>query len=257
MTQKNGLLSGKISLITGASSGIGAATAKLFAAEGAVVVLTARRVDRLAALVAEIRETGAEASYTAMDVSRDEDVKRAVEFTMEKYGRLDLAFNNAGIGCDQEPMHLMKQNAYDEIMDINVRGVWHCLQHQIAAMLHGGAGGSIVNNSSVAGLQAIPAGAPYIASKHAVIGLTKAAAAEYAPHGIRVNAVAPGTTRTEIIAGWFDRNPGLEEQLHQATPQARTAEPDEIAQAVAWLCSDRSSFVTGTVTPVDGGYTLV
>ncbi|WP_438484269.1 SDR family NAD(P)-dependent oxidoreductase [Streptomyces sp. S186] len=257
MTDKNGLLSGKVSLITGASSGIGAATAKIFAAEGASVVLAARRVDRLTALVTEIRETGAEASCIAMDVSQDEDVKRAVEFTVEKYGRLDLAFNNAGIGCDQEPMHLMQQNAYDEIMDINVRGVWHCLQHQIAAMLDCGTGGSIVNNSSVAGLQAIPAAAPYIASKHAVIGLTKAAAAEYAQHGIRVNAVAPGTTRTEIIAGWFDRNPGLEEQLHQATPQARTAEPAEIAQAVAWLCSDRSSFVTGTVMPVDGGYTMV
>ncbi|MER6052956.1 glucose 1-dehydrogenase [Streptomyces sp. NPDC001793] len=257
MTQKNGLLSGKVSLITGASSGIGAATAKVFAAEGATVVLAARRVDRLEALVTEIRKTGAEASYTAMDVSRDEDVKRAVEFTVEKYGRLDLAFNNAGIGCDQEPMHLMRQNAFDEIMEINVGGVWHCLQHQISAMLRCGAGGAIVNNSSVGGLQAIPAGAPYVASKHAVIGLTRAAAAEYAQRGIRVNAVAPGTTRTEIIAGWFERNPGLEEQLHQATPQSRTAEPEEIAQAVAWLCSDRSSFVTGTVMPVDGGYTLV
>ncbi|ARF59126.1 SDR family NAD(P)-dependent oxidoreductase [Streptomyces gilvosporeus] len=257
MTHQHGLLSGKVSLITGASSGIGAATAKLFAREGAAVVLAARRVDRLHALVSEIRRTGAEAAYIAMDVSQEEDVRRAVEFTVEKYGRLDLAFNNAGVGCDHESMHLMQQETYDDVMGTNVRGVWHCLQHEISAMLHNGVGGSIVNNSSVAGLQAIPAGAPYIASKHAVIGLTKAAAAEYAPQGIRVNSVAPGTTRTEIIAGWFDRNPGLEEQLHRATPQARTAEPEEIAQAVAWLCSDRSSFVTGAVLPVDGGYTLM
>ncbi|MGW1374401.1 SDR family NAD(P)-dependent oxidoreductase [Streptomyces sp. NPDC002446] len=257
MTHQNGLLSGKVSLITGASSGIGAATAKTFAEEGATVVLAARREDRLSALVSEIRQAGGEAAYITTDVSQEEDVRRAIEFTIERYGRLDLAFNNAGVGCDHESLHLMKQDTYDEVMGINVRGVWHCMQHEISAMLRNGVGGSIVNNSSVGGLQAIPAGAPYIASKHAVIGLTKAAAAEYAEHGIRVNSVAPGTTRTEIIAGWFDRTPGLEEQLHQATPQARTAEPEEIAQAVAWLCSDRSSFVTGAVVPVDGGYTLV
>ncbi|MEU6062836.1 SDR family oxidoreductase, partial [Streptomyces sp. NPDC047097] len=125
------------------------------------------------------------------------------------------------------------------------------------AMLENPSGGAIVNNSSVGGLQAIPAAAPYVASKHAVVGLTKAAAAEYAAHGIRVNSVAPGTTRSENITDWFQRNPGLEAELHAATPQARTAWPEEIAEAAAWLCSDRSSFVTGAVVPVDGGFTMV
>ncbi|WP_128380668.1 SDR family NAD(P)-dependent oxidoreductase [Streptomyces cavernae] len=249
----NDLLTGKVVLITGASSGIGAASAKVFAREGATVVLTARRHDRLAALVEELRGEGAQAAFVVGDMSVPEDAARAVDFTVGEYGRLDAAFNNAGIGGDRTPLHLMPDGVYDGIMDINVRGVFNCLRYEIAAMLRNG-GGSIVNNSSVGGLVAIPAAAPYIASKHAVVGFTRAAADEYAKQGIRVNAVAPGTTRSEITTDWFGRNPGLEELVNSLTPQGRTAEPEEIAAAAAWLLSDRCTFLTGTVVPVDGGF---
>ncbi|MEV0037481.1 glucose 1-dehydrogenase [Streptomyces sp. NPDC050804] len=247
------LLSGKVALITGASSGIGAAAARVFAEEGAAVVLTARREDRLATLVGELRDKGARAAYVVSDVSVAKEAARAVDFALAEYGRLDAAFNNAGIGGDRTPLHLMSDDVYDSIMDTNVRGVFNCLRYELAAMLEHG-GGSIVNNSSVGGLVAIPAAAPYIASKHAVIGFTRAAADEYAKQGIRVNAVAPGTTRSEITADWFGRNPGLEELANSVTPQGRTAEPEEIAAAAAWLLSDRCPFLTGTVLPVDGGF---
>ncbi|MEU9121700.1 SDR family oxidoreductase [Streptomyces sp. NPDC048506] len=246
------LLSGKVVLITGASSGIGAAAARLFCDEGASVVLAARREDRLDALVRELRDNGAEATYAVADVAVAEDAARAVDVAVRTYGRLDAAFNNAGIGGDRTPLHLMSDEVYDTVMDTNVRGVWNCLRYEIAAMLPHGAG-TIVNNSSVAGLIAIPAAAPYIASKHAVVGLTRAAADEYARQGIRVNAVAPGTTRSEITADWFARNPGLEDMANSLTPQGRTAAPEEIAAAAAWLLSDRCPFLTGTVVPVDGG----
>ncbi|MFG3498307.1 SDR family NAD(P)-dependent oxidoreductase [Streptomyces sp. NPDC047928] len=249
----NDLLTGKVVLVTGASSGIGAAAARVFAQEGAAVVLTARRADRLAALTAGLRDKGARASYVVGDVSVAEDAARAVDFAVAAYGRLDAAFNNAGIGGDRTPLHLMTDDVYDTIMDTNVRGVFNCLRYEIAAMLDHG-GGSIVNNSSVGGLVAIPTAAPYIASKHAVIGFTRAAADEYARQGIRVNAVAPGTTRSEITTDWFARNPGIEELANSLTPQGRTAEPDEIAAAAAWLLSDRCPFLTGTVLPVDGGF---
>ncbi|MFP8959530.1 glucose 1-dehydrogenase [Streptomyces nanhaiensis] len=249
----NGLLTDKTILITGASSGIGAAAANVFSQEGAAVVLVARRERRLAAIVAELRDKGAEASYVVGDMTLAADAARAVDFAVTEYGRLDAAFNNAGIGGDRTPLHLMPDDVYDAIMGVNVRGLWNCLRQEIAAMLPRG-GGAIVNNSSVAGLVAVPAAAPYIASKHAVIGLTRAAADEYARHGVRVNAVAPGTTRSEITADWFSRNPGMEELAHAVTPQGRTAEPEEIAAAAAWLLSDRCPFLTGAVVPVDGGF---
>lgn len=218
------LLNGKSVLVTGASSGIGAAAARVFAQEGARVVLAARREDRLAALAEELKGQGAEAAYVVCDVTVAEDAVRAVDFAVETFGRLDGAFNNAGLGGDRTPLHLMGDDVYDAVMDTNVRGVWNCLRPEIAAMLKGG-GGSIVNNSSVGGLVAIPAAAAYIAAKHAVVGLTRAAADEYAKQGVRVNAVAPGTTRSEITADWFGRNPGLEEMVNGMTPQGRTADP--------------------------------
>lgn len=251
------LLQDKVVLITGASSGIGAAAARVFAREGATVVLAARREDRLRALAAELRAAGAEAAYAVTDVTRRADTAGAVALALERYGRLDSAFNNAGWGAGRSPLHLMDDELYDRIMDVNVRGVWNCLRDEITAMTAAGSGGTIVNVSSVGGLFATPVAAPYVAAKHAVIGLTKAAAAEYAAQGIRVNCLAPGTTRTEVVEEWFAAMPGIEEALHQAQPQPRTAEPAEVAQAAAWLLSDRAPFVTGATLPVDGGFTIV
>ena len=253
MTEREGLLTGRVALITGASSGIGAAAARVFAREGARVMLAARREEELAALAKQLRNAGFQAAYTVTDVTCERGVERAVQETLDRFGALDAAFNNAGAALPHTPLHLMPAPAYDTLMDTNVRGVWHCLRHEVAAMLeHGGA---IVNTSSTAGTVATPTAAPYIASKHAVNGLTKAAAAEYAGHGIRVNAIAPGTTRSEMITQWLELHPEAETPLLQRALLPRIADPEEIAEAAAWLCSERASFLTGAVVPVDGGWT--
>ncbi|MET7458646.1 SDR family oxidoreductase, partial [Streptomyces sp. NPDC005574] len=210
--------------------------------------------ERLAALVGELRGEGFEADYVVADVVRGGEVADAVARTVSRFGRLDVAFNNAGVGARQVALHEMGEDIYDVIMDTNVRGVWNCMRHQIPAML--GRGGAIVNTSSTAGLVATPVAAPYVASKHAVLGLTKAAAAEYAAQGIRINAITPGTTRTEMIEGWLEREPGAEELLRGAAVLPRMADPVEIAEVAAWLGSDRASFVVGATVPVDGGWTI-
>ncbi|MFF4060836.1 SDR family NAD(P)-dependent oxidoreductase [Streptomyces sp. NPDC001668] len=249
-----GLLHGKTVLITGASSGIGAAAAELFAQEGARVVLAARREDRLRKLVAGIGAAGGQATAVVADVTRAGDMRAAVETALRAYGRLDAAFNNAGWTSTGTPMHLMDDAEYDRIMDVNARGVWNAMRAQIAVMLEHG-GGSIVNTSSVAGLRATGAAAPYIAAKHAVIGLSRAAADEYAHQRIRVNALAVGSTRTELMDQVLSDTPALFKPFTERAMQQRLADPVEIAQTVAWLCSDRSSFTTGAVIAADGGWT--
>ncbi|MFI9605503.1 SDR family NAD(P)-dependent oxidoreductase [Streptomyces sp. NPDC052043] len=255
MTGTEAPLAGKVALITGASSGIGVGAARVFAGQGATVVLAARRAERLREVVAELNRTGARTSCRAVDVRSDDEVRRLVEFVVERHGRLDAAFNNAGVGLPRSPLHLMDDTSYDLVMETNVRGVWNCLRHELTAMIAGGAGGAIVNTSSVGGLVASSVGAPYIASKHAVIGLTRAAAVEYAAHGIRVNAIAPGLTRSEMTDQWFAQSPGTRERAHRSAPQQRAADAEEVAEAAAWLCSDKASFVTGATLPVDGGRT--
>lgn len=225
----------------------------MFAHRGAVVVLTARREERLRDLVAELRGKGAEAAHHGVDVRDGEQVRRAVRYAVREYGRLDAAFNNAGAGLAKTPMHLMSDADYDLVTDTNLRGVWNCMRHEITAMLENGSG-AIVNTSSVGGLVASSAAAPYIAAKHAVIGLTKAAAVEYAPHGIRVNAIAPGLTRSEMTDDWLATAPAGHGARRPA-PQQRAADPEEVAEAAAWLCSDKASFVTGATLAVDGGRT--
>lgn len=248
-----GLLSGRVAMITGASSGIGAAAAKLFAREGAAVVLMARRAERLDALCGEIAGEGGRAVGVAGDVAAPDDVRRAVEAAVEHYGGLDCAFNNAGYATLEPSMHETDDAVYDRTMDVNVRGVWNCMKQQLPVMLAAGRGGSIVNTSSTAGRYATGASVPYVAAKHAVLGITRAAAAEYGERGIRVNALVVGTTRSEMIDEAVRQMPVLEQAFIAPQIQKRMAEPREIAEAAVWLCSDRASFVTGSAMPVDGG----
>ncbi|MFJ1581646.1 MULTISPECIES: SDR family NAD(P)-dependent oxidoreductase [unclassified Streptomyces] len=250
-------LTGKTVMVTGASSGIGEAAARLLAAEGAAVVLMARREERLREITGEINDAGGRAVAAPGDVRSAADVERAVALAVDRFDSLDGAFNNAGWGSLGTPLHEMDDADYDRIMDTNVRGVWNCLRHQIPVMLRQESGGSIVNTSSTAGLFATGAAAPYVAAKHAVAGLTKAAAAEYGGRGIRVNSLMVGATRTELMDEAISVMPQLEELSVGRAIQRRLADPREIAQAVVWLCGDRSSFVTGASVPVDGGCSAV
>lgn len=248
------LLHQKVVMITGASSGIGAAAARLFAAEGATVVLTARRTDKLTALADQIRASGGTATCAPADVTDPEQMYAAVETAVKTHGRLDAAFNNAGWTSAPTPMHQMTDTDYERIMDVNLRGTWNSMRAQITTMLTTG-GGSIVNTSSVAGVRATGTPAPYIAAKHAIIGLTRAAADEYGAHNIRVNALVVGSTHTQLMNDVLQQTPQLYEPFTNRTIQKRLATPTEIAQAAAWLCSNRTTFITATALPVDGGWT--
>ncbi|WP_374115621.1 SDR family NAD(P)-dependent oxidoreductase [Streptomyces sp. NK15101] len=251
-----GLLRGRVAMITGASSGIGAAAARLFAAEGAAVVLMARRERELKELAARIDAGGGRALAVRGDVTRSEDVRRVVDAAVETFGHLDVAFNNAGWGTAGTDLHETEDAVFDQVMDVNVRGVWNCLRHQVPAMLAHGSG-SVVNTASTAGVVATGAGAPYVAAKHAVIGMTKAAAAEYGERGIRVNSLVVGCTRTELIEGAIAAHPHLEEAFVTRQIQKRMADPEEVAQAALWLAGPRASFVTGSALAVDGGLTAI
>jgi NAD(P)-dependent dehydrogenase (short-subunit alcohol dehydrogenase family) len=255
MTERNGTLAGKVVMITGASSGIGEAAARLFAAEGAAVVLMARREKTLDRLAEEIAAAGGRAAVSAGDVADAEDVRRAVATATERFGALDGAFNNAGYAGDKiAPLHELDEAHFDRVMDVNVRGTWNCLRAQIPVMLAAGRG-AVVNTASTAAMGATGAPVPYVAAKHAVLGLTRAAAAEYAERGIRINTLLVGTTRTEMIAQAVEGRPELAEHFVARQMQKRMAEPSEIAEAALWLLSDRASFATGAALAVDGGHT--
>lgn len=251
----NRMFTNKVAMITGATSGIGRATALAFAREGAKVVVSGRREKEGAETVALIEQAGGEATFVKTDVTSEADVAMLVAKTLSTYGRLDAAFNNAGVEGSMGPIQDQTVENYHQIMDANVLGVFLSLKYEIGAMLKNG-GGAIVNTSSVGGLVGFPGVAIYVASKHAVIGLTKSAALECATQGIRVNAVSPGGIETPM----FDRFTGnmgadAHQQMASLHPIGRTGRPEEIAEAVVWLCSDKASFVTGHTLVADGGWT--
>jgi NAD(P)-dependent dehydrogenase (short-subunit alcohol dehydrogenase family) len=246
---------GKVALVSGASSGIGKEAAVQFAKHGAKVVCAARRKEEGEATVKKIKDAGGEAIFVQTDVADEKQIERLVQETLKKYGRLDYAFNNAGV---EGKVGIMVQDQsaeeFDTVFDINVKGVLLSMKHEIRAMSKNG-GGSIVNNSSIAGMVGMPGASVYIASKHAVNGLTKAAAVEYAKQKIRINAVCPAAIKTDMFDRFFDGKAELEKTMEQAHPLGRIGEAKEVAEAVLFLCSDGASFITGQCLPVDGGYT--
>ena len=245
---------GKVALVTGGGSGIGRATALAFAREGAQVVIGNRNVKRGEETVAMIRKAGGEASFQRTDVLVTKDIEALVNHAVSEYGGLDLAFNNAGVEGDVAPLVEQTEANYDAIMDVNVKGVWLSMKYEIPRMLERGEG-AIVNCSSVAGLIGFPNMAIYMASKHAVIGLTKVAALEYSAKGIRINAVNPAVIDTEMVDRLAAGLNIKKNDLSTLHPIGRLGRVEEIAEAVLWLCSNKSSFVTGHSLIVDGGFT--
>ena len=249
-----GLLDGKVVLVTGASAGIGRAAAVACGREGARLVVSARRAAEGEETAELVRATGAPALFVPADVSREDDVRRLVEATVERFGALDAAFNNAGVEQDPEPLTDQTEATYLRIMETNVKGVWLSMKHEVAQMLKRG-GGAIVNTSSVAGVVGFPGAPIYAASKHAVVGLTRSVALEYAAQGIRVNAINPGAVETDMYRRFTADKPELRARLLALHPIGRIARPEEIADAVVYLLSDKSSFVTGHPLVLDGGFT--
>src|SRR5215204_1503236 len=246
--------SGKVALVTGAASGIGRATVLLFAREGASVVVSNVAVEGGEETVSLVEGEGGRATFVKADVSDAAEVEALIRRTVEAYGRLDYAFNNAGI---ERPMATNTAHHSDEdwdrVIGINLKGVWLCMKHEIPRMLEH-RGGSIVNNSSVAGLVGFAGSSAYAASKHGIVGLTKTAALEYAQSGIRVNAVCPGLIRTPMVERYVGGSAETEAQFAAVEPVGRMGSAEEVAEAVVWLCSEAASFVTGHAMAVDGAY---
>ncbi len=246
---------GKVALVTGASSGIGKATALAFAREGAAVVVAARRPAETEQTARSIQDAGGRAIAAVADVASEPDVRALVDTTIRTYGRIDVAFNNAGIFGAEGPAHAVTVDYWDLIMGINLKGTWLCMKHEIPPMLERGAG-SIVNMSSTAGVAGWSAAALYSASKFGVVGLTKSAALQYAPAGLRINAVCPAFTRIESMDPVLAAVPEADQRMRASIPVGRIGTMDEIAEAVLWLSSDAASFCVGHALVLDGGQTV-
>lgn len=248
--------SGKVALVTGGAAGIGRSTALAFAAEGLQVVVSDLDAAGGEGTVQAIRDAGGEAIFVRCDVTRDAEVQALMEQVVATYGRLDYAFNNAGIEIEKGKLAEGSEAEFDAIMGVNVKGVWLCLKYQLPLLLAQG-GGAIVNTASVAGLGAAPKMSIYAASKHAVIGLTKSAAIEYAKKKIRVNAVCPAVIDTDMFRRAAETDPKKAEFVASMHPVGRIGKPEEVAAAVLYLCSDAAGFTTGQALAVDGGSTAI
>ncbi len=249
------ILKDRVTLVTGGGSGIGRASAVKFAEEGAIVVIAGRREDRGLETENIIRESGGNALYVKTDISRNDDVKNLINEIESKYGRLDCAFNCGGVDGKKSSIVDMTEEDWDEIIDINLKGTFLLLKHEIALMLKQNRG-SIVNMASVCGIVARPGRCAYNSSRHAIIGLTKTADLEYSDKGIKVNAVAPGSIKTDIFYRSTQGNPALEKFYADSHPIKRIGMPGEVAECALWLLSDASSFVAGHTLFVDGGFTI-
>jgi NAD(P)-dependent dehydrogenase (short-subunit alcohol dehydrogenase family) len=245
---------GQVALVTGASSGMGLATARAFAEAGAAVVLADINEDALRAAVEDLRAGGHQVLSIACDVSDEQQVAAMVDTTVAAFGRLDMAFNNAGIQAPPSDAADEPAEIFDRVNAVNLRGVWACMKHELRHMREQGSG-AMVNCSSLGGLVGLPGRAAYHASKHGVIGLTRSAALEYAPRGICVNAVCPGTFETPMVTGMISSGQLDPAEALANQPIGRLGRADEIASTVLWLCSPGASFVLGVALPVDGGYT--
>jgi NAD(P)-dependent dehydrogenase (short-subunit alcohol dehydrogenase family) len=243
---------GKVALVTGAASGIGKSVSELYAREGAAVVLTDINQELGEKTTEEICKVRGEAFFLYTDVTKPSDCENMVKATLDKYGRLDFACNNAGIGGDQNPTADYSIEAWGKAIAVNLSGVFYCMKYEIPAMLKSG-GGSIINMASILGRVGFAGAVGYVAAKHGVLGLTKTAAIEYAPHGIRVNVVGPGFISTPLIRELED-DPAVKNMLISLHPIGRLGKPEEVAELVIWLSSDKASFITGAYYPVDGGY---
>lgn len=252
-------MQGKVALVTGGASGIGRVAAQAFALEGVkVIVATDANIQGAEETVRIIKKAGGEAAFIKCDVKKAEEVESMVRRTIETYGSLDYAFNNAGIGPDGKRVPVFSipdcpEEIWDRTLDTNLKGVWLCMKYEIREMMKQKRG-VIVNTSSIGALRPIPGFGPYAASKGGLILLTKTAALECAPFGIRVNVICPSlTARTQLAENISSANPEKREEMLKTVPMARMGEPEEVAEAVLWLCSDSASYITGHVMPIDGG----